>query len=320
MKTYYGIIVTTIYALIFRILVEFGVLEINSWIYIIIVPMIMGYLPFIIDKNSIIESKSRAIVFPIISVIVFLLISSVARLEDLGCFILLLPPYLILSIIVSLILRYFLKNKNETNSRSITKNSLIFIAIPIIIGNIEQYIEKTESRFEITEKIIIDRPKEIIWNHLFSVPDLTNYVDHSIYNYLGFPNPIKSDYHIETNTRLGYFSNGIVLHENVVAQKNFEKLSFKINVEQSNLEESQTFKHILKNKNLVFNSITYQLKSINDNQTELSLICNYNIKSNIPFYGEFWSKNIIIDFEHKLLKALKKWNEKQTPSTVTSPN
>ena len=80
------------------------------------------------------------------------------------------------------------------------------------------------------------------------------------------------------------------------------------------------FQHILKNKNLVFNSITYQLKSINDNQTELSLICNYNIKSNIPFYGEFWSKNIIIDFEHKLLKALKKWNEKQTPSTVTSPN
>ena len=44
-------------------------------------------------------------------------------------------------------------------------------------------------------------------------------------------------------------------------------------------------------------------------KTELTLTFNYNVKTNIPIYGEFWSKKIIIDFEQKLLKALKKRNE-----------
>jgi hypothetical protein len=269
----------------------------------------MGYLPFIIDKNTFIESKTKSILFPLISVISFLLIAFITRLEDLGCFIILLPPYLIISIIVSFILRSLLKSRTEINSNSLTKNSLLFIAIPIIIGNIEKKIEKRDSNFEISEKIIIDSPKQIIWNNLFSVPNLTNYVDSSIYNYLGFPNPIKSEYDFITNTRLGYFSNGIVLNEKISEQKELEKLSFEINVEKSNLNQSQTFKHILKSKNLVFNSITYKLKCINNNKTELTLTCNYNVKTNIPIYGEFWSKKIIIDFEQKLLKALKKRNE-----------
>ncbi|UQD56774.1 hypothetical protein [Flavobacterium sp. K5-23] len=309
MKKYYGIIFTVIYALIFRVLVEFDILEINSWTYIIIIPVLMGYLPFVLDKKPFLESKLKFVLFPMISVIAFLLIAFLTRLEDLGCFIILLPPYLLISIIVSFILRSFLKNKTNYNSNSITKNSLLFIAIPLFIGNIEKLVEKKETNFEISEKIVIDRSKEQIWNNLFSVPDLTNYVENSTYNYFGFPNPIKSEYNIKTNTRLGYFSNGIILNESVFELKKLEKLSFKINVDKSDLKQSQTFKHILKNKNLVFNSITYKLKTIDEDKTELTLICDYKIKTNIPLYGEYWSKNIITDFEKKLLNALKKRNE-----------
>lgn len=309
MKRYYGIVFTVIYALIFRVLVEFDILEINSWTYIIIIPILMGYLPFVLDKNTFLESKLKSVLFPMISVLSFLLIAFLTRLEDLGCFIILLPPYLLISIIVSFILRSFLKNKQDFNSKNVTKNSLLFIAIPLFIGNVEKLVEKKETNFEISEKIIIDCSKEQIWNNLFAVPDLTNYVENSIYNYFGFPNPIKSEYNTKTNTRLGYFSNGIILNESVFELKKLEKLSFKINVNKSDLKQSQTFKHILKNKNLVFNSITYKLKTIDEDKTELTLMCDYKIKTNIPLYGEYWSKTIITDFEKKLLNALKKRNE-----------
>lgn len=309
MKKYYGILITVFYALIFRVLVEINLLEINSWTYIIIIPIIMGYLPFVFDKKVFIESKLKSILFPLTSVILFLLIAFITRLEDLGCFIILFPPFLIISIIFSLIVRSLLKMKKDTQSKNITRNSLMLIAIPLLVGNIEKYVDKKESNFEITQSIIINNSKQPIWNNLFSVPNLNKYIDVSIYNYFGFPNPIKSDYNSETNTRLGYFTNGIILNENISEEKKLEKLTFTINVEKSNFNESQTFKHVLKNKNLVFNSITYKVKSISNKKTELTLICNYNIKSNLSFYGEFWSKNIIIDFENKLLKALKKRNE-----------
>ncbi|MCU7619277.1 hypothetical protein NZ698_19020 [Chryseobacterium sp. PBS4-4] len=171
-------------------------------------------------------------------------------------------------------------------------------------------IEKKEEQFTVSKKVIINIPKQKIWKRLYSVPDLTNYIENSAFNYFGFPNPVRSQYDKKSNIRLGYFTNGIVLSESVASSKQFEELSFKINVDKSDLKQSQTFSHILKNENLVFNNITYQLRNIDDDSTELILVCDYTIKSNLPFYGEFWSKKIILDFETKLLDALKKQNEK----------
>lgn len=311
MKSYFGIIFSAIYALTFRVLVEFNVLDINSWTYIILVPFVMGYIPFMFDKKAFMESRLKSVFFPLLSVTLFLFIAFITRLEDLGCFIILFPPYVFFSIVLSIIFRYILNAEDSQNSNKIKRNGLVFLVIPILLGNVENYFDKKESKLIVYQKIFIKAPKEKVWKNLFSVPDLTHYIDRSTFNYFGFPNPVRSEYNEKTNVRLGYFSNGIILNESVVGSKPFEELSFKINVEGSNLESSQTFDHILKNKNLVFNTITYKLQSVDKNTTELTLVCDYKVRSNLPFYGEFWSENIILDFENKLLKALKKQNETQ---------
>jgi hypothetical protein len=311
MKSYFGIIFSAIYALTFRVLVEFNVLDINSWTYIILVPFVMGYIPFMFDKKAFMESRLKSVFFPLLSVTLFLFIAFITRLEDLGCFIILFPPYVFFSILLSVIFRYILNAEDSQNSNKIKRNGLVFLVIPILLGNVENYFDKKESKLIVYQKIFIKAPKEKVWKNLFSVSDLTHYIDRSTFNYFGFPNPVRSEYNEKTNVRLGYFSNGIILNESVVGSKPFEELSFKINVEGSNLESSQTFDHILKNKNLVFNTITYKLQSVDKNTTELTLVCDYKVRSNLPFYGEFWSENIILDFENKLLKALKKQNETQ---------
>lgn len=311
MKSYFGIIFSAIYALTFRVLVEFNVLDINSWTYIILVPFVMGYIPFMFDKKAFMESRLKSVFFPLLSVTLFLFIAFITRLEDLGCFIILFPPYVFFSIVLSIIFRYILNAEDSQNSNKIKRNGLVFLVIPILLGNVENYFDKKESKLIVYQKIFIKAPKEKVWKNLFSVPDLTHYIDRSTFNYFGFPNPVRSEYNEKTNVRLGYFSNGIILNESVVGSKPLEELSFKINVEGSNLESSQTFDHILKNKNLVFNTITYKLQSVDENTTELTLVCDYKVRSNLPFYGEFWSENIILDFENKLLKALKKQNETQ---------
>jgi len=246
-----------------------------------------------------------------ISVFLFLFIAFITQLEDLGCFVILLPPYVLISALVSWTLRLSLKENAVDSKNGMTKNSLIFIALPLFLGTVEKGMDKHTDAFELSEKIIIESSDQGVWNNLFSVPDLSKDVESSIYNYLGFPNPVRSNYDVKTNTRLGYFSNGIVLNEKVVEQKNRETLSFAIDVDKSILDKSQTFQHVLRNKNLVFQSITYRLKRIAANRTELTLSCTYQLSTNIPMYGAFWSKQIIHDFETKLLKALKRQIEKQ---------
>lgn len=286
---------------------EYGLVDVNSWTFLVFVPILMGFIPFLLDKDAFLESKTRTILFPIASVLIFLLIAFIARLEDFGCFIILIPPYLLVSVIISLSIRAFMKiNDNKKDKRNITKNSLIFLLLPFLFGFFERQIPKAENQYQVSESIIIEASKEEIWNHLFSVPELTNYIEKSKYNYLGFPNPVQSVYDVDSNTRLGYFDNGVVLNESVIHQKYLEKLSFKINVEASDLSKSPTFRHVFENGNIVLNNISYSLKESIGNNTELTLNCEYNIRSNLQFYGEFWSKKIIEDFEQKLLKALRK--------------
>lgn len=311
MKKYVGILASVVYALLFRILVEFQLMEMNSWSYLIFVPILMGYLPFVLDKKTFIESKAKSILFPMVSVVLFLVIAFITQLEELSCFVILLPPYMIFSVLVSWGLRSALIKHTRDSGNGITKNSFIFIALPLLLGKIEQGLDKRIYTHELSEKIIIESSDLRVWNNLFSVPDLSKDVENSIYNYLGFPNPVRSNFDEKTNTRLGYFSNGIVLHEKVVEQKDRKKLSFAIDVEKSLLDNSQTFQHVLRNKNLVFQSITYRLKRMSANRTELSLSCTYKLSSNIPMYGTFWSKQIIRDFETKLLHAFKRNIEKQ---------
>ena len=311
MKKYTGIIASVVYALLFRLLVEFHVMEINSWTYLILVPVLMGYLPFVLDKKTFIESKLKSILFPMISVFLFLFIAFITQLEDLGCFVILLPPYALISALVSLSFRLCLKENTGDSNTGMTKNSLIFIALPLVLGHVEKGMDKKTNAFELSEKIIIESCDQGVWNNLFSVPDLSNDMESSIYNYVGFPNPVRSNYNDKTNTRLGYFSNGIVLHEKVIEQKDRKKVSFAIDIDQSILNKSQTFQHALRNRNLVFHAITYRLKRQSAHRTELTLSCRYQLSTNIPMYGAFWSKQIIHDFETKLLKALKRNIEKQ---------
>ena len=142
MKKYYGIIFAVIYALIFRILVEVNILEINSVVYLILVPIVMGYLPFLLDSQAFINSGFKAISFPIVGTLLFLIIAFLSRLEDLGCFFILLIPYLIISLMMSLIIRCFIKRVTNYDKKNLKKNGLVLVVIPIIFGNLEKYAEK----------------------------------------------------------------------------------------------------------------------------------------------------------------------------------
>lgn len=107
MKDNLTILFSAIFALIYRILVEIGVLDIDSFTFIIFIPIIIGFLPFLLQRKM---NPLKVIVYPILSVLLFLLIAFFMRLEDLGCFVILLPPYILLSIVVSLIIYYLKKD------------------------------------------------------------------------------------------------------------------------------------------------------------------------------------------------------------------
>ena len=241
MKQYLGIILSTISALVIRILAELDIIEVNSISYLIITPMLIGFIPFFLKQRSFLDSYLKVITFPLFAVLLFLILAVISRLEDLICFIIIGSPYILFSIIVSLVLKKILKKRND----DILKNALPIFMLPILLGTIEKQLSKEKSELDISNEIIIHTNRKTVWDNLLSVPDLSKQTKNSFLNYIGIPKPIKSTYNPVTNTRLGYFENEIILNESVVQRIELKKLAFEINLEKSNFDNSKTLKHIL---------------------------------------------------------------------------
>lgn len=306
MKQYLGIIISVIYALAIRLLGEMDVIEINSISFLLVTPMIIGFIPFFLKQDAFLQSTFKVITFPLISVVLFLLIAVISRLEDIACFIIIGFPYVLISAAVSLLIRSFLKDKNK----GLNKNAFPIFMLPILLGMMEKQLPKQKTELTISNEIIINSDKQNIWNNLLDVPDLRNERESSLINYIGIPRPIKSSYDANTNIRLGYFENGIILNESIVESVDLKKMVFKINLENSSIQDSPTLEHVLKNKNIEFENISYILSAIDKNQTNLKLSTRYTIHTNLSFYGKFWSQLIIEDFEANLLHSLKSAIEK----------
>lgn len=301
MKQYLGILAAILYALVIRILAEYGVVEINSLAYLIVAPAVLGYIPFIFRSDRFYNSIWKAIFFPLLSVLLFLLIAIITRIEDLVCLAIIGFPYILTSVIVSMALYSFLRKHDG----GISKNMIPILLLPILVGRIEKEFPKNSSEFTISEYVIIASNVDAVYDNLLEVPYLDQASSIGISNYLGVPQPKYSTYDHESNVRKGYFENGIVLHETVESSQENVELVFNINVKKSELTNSPTLKHVLTSRGIEFKNITYKLENLGTLKTKLTLSTKFNINSNLIFYGKYWSELIITDFEKNILNALK---------------
>jgi hypothetical protein len=302
-KEYTGIIITTIFSFVVRILSNINLIEINSISYLIIVPIVSGFIPYFLKEKSFLENIFKCITYPIISTILFLTIAIVTQIEELLCFIIIGFPYIIISVVTSILLRYYLINRNK---EKIHKNFITpLILLPFLTNGIENRFQKNTQNYLTTKTIIINNSQLNIWSNLKAVPNLNGHSSTSFFNIIGVPKPVKSTYDPINNIRLGYFDNGTILYEKIIEEKVGKKVSFSLDLTKSTIKKSLTLQNVIKEKSLSFHKISYELNPISTNKTLVKLSCHYQIKSNFQIYSRFLTDAIFSDFETNLLQSLK---------------
>ncbi|WP_430406339.1 hypothetical protein [Fluviicola sp.] len=118
MKQYLGILLSAVYALVIRLLGGWDIIEINSISFLIIAPMALGFIPFYFSGEGYRRSWWKAVLFPLISVLVFLIIAVITKLEDLVCLIIIGAPYIAFSILVSVGLYILTREKKRMLRRT----------------------------------------------------------------------------------------------------------------------------------------------------------------------------------------------------------
>ena len=303
---YLGIILGVIYGLIIRIIggsSNFeGYYSIYSISFIWITPMIIGLIPILFSSNEIYKSKLKLFFLPIVTIIIFLAVALLTRIEDIFCLIVIGIPFLIISGIIGLILGAFVKDK------IVNKKLYTIILIPLILNPIENLIPNKTEVYNVKSEIFINTNKENIFPNLLNVPTISDSEYSSgFYQKIGIPRPVNSETFRSDNEfyRIGNFTDELKLYEIISEIKPNEFVNFKIDLNKSTLRNTPTDQHLLRSNYFDFKNISYTLVPITKDQTKVILNCEYKIDSKMNFYANFWAESIIKDFEERLLKSIK---------------
>lgn len=309
-KQYIGIILGALYGLGVRFFLNprnnstseiYDYYNIYTISFIWILPVAISIIPILFAKNEILESKWKQFGFPFLSVLLFFIFTLSSGIEDWLCILIIAFPFLLTAGIVGLILGPIIKNRNS--------NKLYSIALlPFILSPIETLIPNKSEHFSVESKIVIETDKQTVWKNLIEVPEIKDKeYDKGFFNYIGVPRPIKSELETINGTeyRIGYFSDELKLYETISKVEPLRFVEFNIHISESELRDLPTDKHLLKSDYFSFDNISYELRKITPNKTELILSCNYNLNSKMNGYANFWAEKIIKDFESRLLNSLK---------------
>ena len=310
-KRYLGIFLGGSYGLIFRILGGLKITQdfysIYSITFIWLVPILISLTPILFARKEIMNSVLRQFSYPFLSVIAFFALALATRLEDLFCILILGLPFFIAAGITGIIIGQFVKRLSNNNILSL-------LLLPLLLNPLENLLPSSQETFEIKSKTVINTSRESVWEKIIEVPEIKeNEYYPGFYNLMGVPRPIRSKLEEINgiNYRIGYFTDGLKLVESISEIDTLNQVTFQIHLDKSQLRDIPMDKHVLQGNYFRFKNITYQLKALSQNKTELTLTCSYKINSKMNFYANFWASDVVEDFETKLLQALKLKIEKQ---------
>jgi hypothetical protein len=309
---YGGILIGGLYGLLMRIIFgehfEFDFAGLFSITFIWLLPIIIGLTALIFSPKEDLSKLDVRIFRPALSVLTFFILCYWTGLEDIICILIISIPFLVVSALAGVILGGIILRYRQRKS---ILYSIFFI--PFISGIIEPAFSIPTDQFETTSTIIISSGKSEIWNNIVRVDTIqeTEY-KRGLFNFAGIPRPLYAELDRDTagGIRIGHFEGGLQFQENIIEWNRNDSVAFDIKIIPSTTIKTVFERHILKGQRFKFLSAKYRLKEISGNKTELSLTTKFQLNTKINFYGEFWGKKLLMDFQTRLISVIKKRCEK----------
>ena len=183
----FGLIVGVIYGLIIRLIPEIqklsGIFEIISFSFLFFTPIAVGSVSVYVSSKKEKLTWKKHISISSIAMLIFLLAMFAFNLEGLICIVLILPVFMVASIIGGLIVGYIINNTQYSKS---TLNSLLIL--PLLMSPVESLLPEQQSTQQITTRIIINASAQEIFSELATVKDIKeDELGFSFMHFIGLP-------------------------------------------------------------------------------------------------------------------------------------
>jgi hypothetical protein len=291
--------------------------DLYSLTFIWVVPMVIGTIPMLFATERQIRSINYRIFAPLGSVGLFFVFCFSTRVEDVLCILILLAPFLFVAGLAGLLLGawiHYRRIKKQIKSQDFRDSVFGIILLPFITSVLEPNLPTATETYEVRSSILIDQTPAQIWKNIVRVaPIKENEYPKGFFYYAGVPRPLYATLSKDTlgGLRKGYFEGGLMFQETVMDWKPEQKIELSVKIVPSAMGNGIFERHILASQRFNFVKAAYLLeKDTETGKTKLTLLTQYELSSNLNFYGAFWGNWLLDDFQSRLLRVIKKRCEK----------
>lgn len=311
----FGLVAGVIYGLLIRLIPEIqklsGVFEIISFSFLIFTPIAVGAVSVYVASKKEKLTWKKQISISSIAMLVFLLSMFVFLLEGMVCIVLILPVFMVASIIGGLIIGYII---NYTKHSKSTLNSLLLL--PLLMSPVENLLPIQQSTQQVTTRIIIDASAQDVFSELATVKGIKNEeLGFSFMHFIGLPKPLEASMngHGVGAVRTSKWEKGVSFEEKITVWNAPYQLHYKFNIPKGSIPREALDRHVeLGGDYFTVVSGGYDIKILSDNKSELTLTTLFENKSRLQLYGNLWAKYVLNDFHYSLLKLMKGRAEKKS--------
>lgn len=317
MKTLIAVSLATIYGISLRMV--FGLLNsfmgIMSVSFLIIAPVIVGFLTIILIPKEKTKSSIGAFFKPWLTSLAILIITMLFDIEGSICWIMIYPLFSILAGIGGLIAFHFRRQNNKSLNKKDweqpnTLNISFILFIPAFIGLAEGERSLEPKNLNIAESVVINASTKKVWFELTNINKIeTKENPFSFSTLIGFPRHLQTtlDTLARGGKRKAIYEKGLFFDETISKYENEKLLVLDIKTDPNKIPPTVMDEHIViggKHVNIIQD--IYKLEKISDTSCRLTLSSYFYINTPFNWYAGIWAKYLMADILNSEINLIRK--------------
>ena len=321
MKMFSPIAFASIYGLAIRLLYGLlgDIMSIMSMSFFVLGPLAIGFLTVIFLPRKKWVSNSAAFFWPWITCLIILVITILANIEGVICWVMAYPLFAVVSGFGGIIAKNVRKQKfvdiddienlnKWTKPDKLTVSLVLLVPVLFGIGEGERLLNRKD--MTITKSVIIHASPANIWKSIATINEIKPTEKHtSLSTIIGFPRHIKTtlDTFAVGGKRKAIYEKGLYFDETISRYEPGKLLVLDIKTDPTKIPPTVMDEHIIiGGKHVDILQDVYTLEQLPDGNCRLSLSSHFFINTAFNWYAGIWANYLMGDILNGELELVKK--------------
>ncbi len=278
--------------------------------FLFLVPIAVGALTVFLAPAKYRTSLPHALLMPLLSSLIALVVVTVLAWEALICIVMALPIVVAMATLGGFLVWLAFRLRSQSSNTQIL--GLILLA-PYAFAPVERIIPVVDSVRTVHTQIVINADEATIWQNITHIPTIKDQersfsVAHDLF---GVPKPLEATLTFDGagGVRRGIYQGGMATVQSILEWQPYRYYRFTVKLDPHSTppvpytDIGGPYFDLLEG--------SYRLEPLGNGQVRLHLYSQHRLSTRFNAYGGWWTDAILADFQSHLLEIIKARSEAQ---------